>query len=90
MWLGQRSGKSDDQIGRRKPWVARELHGNEYLAQFLKVPPCERLEIPIGDRTQKWHSGIHCLNARPSSAKSIGAAAGQEIPSDGFSEFRGN
>src|SRR5215467_8487614 len=35
------------------------------------------LEVPIGDRTQKWHSGIHCLNARLSRAKPIGA--GQTI-----------
>src|SRR5262245_37420436 len=35
------------------------------------------LEVPIGDRTQKWHSGIHCLNARLSRAKPIGA--GQPI-----------
>jgi hypothetical protein len=32
------------------------------------------LEVPIGDRTQKWHSGIHCQNARLSRAKPIGAA----------------
>jgi hypothetical protein len=32
------------------------------------------LEVPIGDRTQKWHSGIHCLNARLSRAEPIGAA----------------
>jgi hypothetical protein len=32
------------------------------------------LEVPIGDWTQKWHSGIHCLNARLSRAKPIGAA----------------
>ena len=31
------------------------------------------LEVPIGDRTQKWHFGIHCLNARLSRAKPIGA-----------------
>lgn len=24
------------------------------------------LEVPIGDRTQKWHFGIHYLNARRS------------------------
>src|SRR5262245_4417141 len=24
-------------------------------------------KVPIGDRTQKWHSGIHCLNVRVSS-----------------------
>src|SRR5262249_17324626 len=35
------------------------------------------LEVPIGDRTQKWHSGIHCLTARLSRAKPIGA--GQTI-----------
>src|SRR5215475_10544903 len=35
------------------------------------------LEVPIGDRTQKWHSGIHCLNARLSRAKPIGV--GQTI-----------
>jgi hypothetical protein len=22
------------------------------------------LEVPIGDRTQKWHFGIYCLNVR--------------------------
>jgi hypothetical protein len=22
------------------------------------------LEVPIGDRTQKWHSSFHCLRAR--------------------------
>jgi hypothetical protein len=32
------------------------------------------LEVPIGDRMQKWHSGIHCLNARLSRAKPIGAS----------------
>src|SRR6516162_10170128 len=31
------------------------------------------LKVPIGDRTQKWHSGIHCLNTRLSRAKPIGA-----------------
>jgi hypothetical protein len=35
------------------------------------------LKVPIGDRTQKWHSGIHCLNTRLSRAKPIGA--GQTI-----------
>jgi hypothetical protein len=30
------------------------------------------VEVPIGDRMQKWHSGIHCLNARLSRAKPIG------------------
>ena len=29
------------------------------------------LEVPIGDRTQKWHSSIHCPNARLSRAKPI-------------------
>src|SRR5262245_59648981 len=31
------------------------------------------LEVPIGDRTQKWHFGIHCLNALLSRNKPIGA-----------------
>ena len=31
------------------------------------------LEVPIGDRTQKWHFGIHCLNVRLSRAKPLGA-----------------
>src|SRR5438094_10520842 len=31
------------------------------------------LEVAIGDRTQKWHSSIHCLNIRLSRAKPIGA-----------------
>jgi hypothetical protein len=35
------------------------------------------LEVSIGDRTQKWHSGIHCLNARLSRAEPIDA--GQTI-----------
>ncbi len=47
---------------------------------------------PIGDRTQKWHSGIHCLNARLSRDKRIGtrqtildvmSALGQTRSSDG-------
>src|SRR5262249_58681245 len=33
------------------------------------------LEVPIGDRQQQWHFGIHCLNARLSRAKPIGAVS---------------
>src|SRR5262249_6877976 len=29
------------------------------------------LEVPIGDGTQKWHSSIHCPNARLSRTKPI-------------------
>src|SRR6202795_5186875 len=31
------------------------------------------LEVAIVDRTQKWHSGIQCLNVRKSRAKPTGA-----------------
>ena len=37
------------------------------------------LEVAIGERTQKCHSGIHCLNVRLSRAKPAGAGASKVI-----------